>query len=140
MEIYGRYDSQYLAKVLCFNTAYQGVYQFVNVDMSQDPTAMELSTLTLVGYPYFDPATNVLSNSYRFTAAGTCYESSSYHWDGYSLTLVSSAIEDVIEKGCEDLGVSIPHQDYLITADSIGPVKLGMSLNELKAILSTDYI
>lgn len=139
IRVYGQDDSLFLVQVLCFNAAYQGVYEFVSVDFNQYPPTLDKANVTLVGYPYFDPDTNVISNSYKFTGAGTCYETSEHYWDGYSVQLIYSAIEDGIPNGCEDLGVNVPYEDYLITAKGVGLAQLGMTLGELKSLLSDQH-
>ncbi|MFM1842949.1 MAG: hypothetical protein RLZZ490_1687, partial [Cyanobacteriota bacterium] len=133
--VYVRDQSQYLVSVLCFNAAYQGNYEFVAVDATQTPVEMRRADFSLAGYPTFDPVTSILTNSYKFTGAGTCFQNSSYYWDGFDLKLLSSTLVDGVENGCETLGVRSPTTDWLITANSVGPAKLGMTLGELKSLL-----
>lgn len=144
-EVYAR-DTEYLVKVLCFQAAYQGNYEFVyanTADGAFDTTAEDSLEFTrantyLAGYPTFDPATSIISNSYKFIGAGTCFESTQHYWDGYALRLVSSSLVDGIEGGCAELGARSPAADQLITATGVGMAKLGMTLGELKQLLPED--
>jgi hypothetical protein len=144
-EVYAR-DTEYLVKVLCFNAAYQGNYEFVYANTVGVPSetfgdtllGISRANMYLAGYPTFDPATSILSNSYKFIGAGTCFESTQHYWDGYALRLVSSSLVDGIEGGCAELGVRSPAADQLITATGVGMAKLGMTLGELKQLLPED--
>ncbi|ANV87334.1 DUF1176 domain-containing protein [Picosynechococcus sp. PCC 7117] len=129
--VYQQGEDQYLVSVLCFMAAYQGAYEFVYVDGE----TITHSRLALAGFPTFDPETSVLSNGYKFNGAGTCLEDSEYYWDGYSLRLISASLIDGVPNGCADLGVRSPSADYLITAEGVGPARLGMTFREFKAQL-----
>ncbi|MGB2926872.1 MAG: DUF1176 domain-containing protein [Limnothrix sp.] len=144
-EVYAR-DTEYLVQVLCFQAAYQGNYEFVHLNTvevpfntTEAPFEISKAKMYLAGYPTFDPATGIISNSYKLIGAGTCFESSQHYWDGYSLQLISSTLEDGIENGCADLGVRSPAADQLITATGVGMAKLGMTLGELKQLLPEGY-
>lgn len=131
-DVYVRDETQYLVRVLCFNAAYQGNYEFVSVNTAQTPWEMRHADFDLVGYPTFDPKSSILTNSYKFNGVGTCLETSSYYWDGYALRLVSSRLVDGIPNGCQDLGVRTPVSEALITATRVGIAQLGMTLGELR--------
>lgn len=137
-EVYARGETEYLVSVLCFQAAYQGNYEFVSVSTATTPFELSRANMSLAGYPTFDPATSILSNSYKFIGAGTCFESTQHYWDGYALRLVSSSLVDGVENGCADLGVRSPAADQLITATGVGMAKLGMTLGELKQLLPED--
>ncbi|MEB3226089.1 MAG: DUF1176 domain-containing protein [Synechococcus sp.] len=130
-DVYQWGEDQYLVSVQCFMATYQGAYEFVYVDGE----TLTHSRLGLAGFPTFDPQTNLLSNSYKFNGAGSCFEETRYSWDGYSLQLVSATLIDGIPDGCAEMGVRSPAKDYLITADSVGPARLGMTFQEFQAQL-----
>ncbi|AFY37452.1 hypothetical protein Lepto7376_1082 [[Leptolyngbya] sp. PCC 7376] len=139
-------ETQYLVKILCFNAAYQGSYELVHANteevafytIEEETLGFSRDSTSFAGYPTFDPVTSILSNSYKFNGAGSCVESTQHYWDGRSLKLISSTLEDGIENGCEDLGVRSPAADQLITATGVGMAKLGMTLGELRQMLPED--
>ena len=134
-EVYTNGQGQYLVNVLCFMAAYQGAHEFVLVESLDNQFEMEHSGLSLAGYPTLDAKTNILYNDYKLNGAGSCIQSSQYHWSGPHLRLVSSMYEDGVANGCEDLGVRSPSSDQLITSTRIGSAKLGMTLGDLKQLL-----
>lgn len=138
-EIYTNGQGQYLVKVMCFMAAYQGSYEFVLAERdAKDQLEIKHAGVALAGYPTLDPKTNILSNDYKLNGAGTCIESSQYHWDGYELRLVSSVLQDGVENGCQDLGVRSPSSKHLITATRVGDAQLGMTLGELRQRLPAE--
>ncbi|PZD73776.1 hypothetical protein C1752_01844 [Acaryochloris thomasi RCC1774] len=137
-EVFSNGQGQYLVNVLCFTAAYQGAYEFILVEGVNNQFEIKHSGLSLAGYPTLDKKTNVLYNDYKLNGAGSCIQSSQHHWDGYQLKLVSSVFEDGVENGCKDLGVRSPSADKLITATSVGPAKLGMTLAELRQVLPSN--
>ncbi len=137
-EIYSNGQGQYLVNVLCFMAAYQGAYEFVLVGNANNQQEVKHSGLTLAGYPKLDTKTNILYNDYKLNGAGSCIQSTQYHWDGYYLRLVSSVLEDGVKNGCQELGVRSPSSDQLITATSVGSAKLGMTLGELRQLLPSN--
>ncbi|MEO0376462.1 MAG: hypothetical protein AAF329_17930, partial [Cyanobacteria bacterium P01_A01_bin.17] len=134
-EIFTNGQGQYLATVLCFTAAYQGAYELILVEGVDNQLEIKHSGISLTGYPTLDQKTNVLHNDYKLNGAGSCIQSSQYHWNGYHLALISSVFEDGVENGCTDLGVTLPSSDQLITATSVGSAKLGMTLGELRQLL-----
>ncbi len=137
-DVYAKGESQYLVSVLCYMAAYQGVYEFVTVDTAQTPYEMNHSQVRLAGFPTYDPARSIVTNGYKFNGPGSCIGNSRYHWDGYSLRLISSTLEDGVANGCEELGVRSPATEQLITATSVGMAQLGMTLGELRQLLPED--
>ncbi|OKH10803.1 DUF1176 domain-containing protein [[Limnothrix rosea] IAM M-220] len=139
-EVYVHQGGDYLAQVLCWNAAYQGVYEFVVTTPTFDNDTLEFrhTDVQLVGYPTVDLETNIIHNAYKFNGAGSCFEETSHYWNGSSLNLISAELVDGIEGGCDEMGVRSPSEDFLITADGVGTAKLGMTLAEFRATMLPD--
>ncbi|AFY38638.1 hypothetical protein Lepto7376_2354 [[Leptolyngbya] sp. PCC 7376] len=140
-DVYVHGDSEtFLAKILCWNAAYQGVYEFVVVTPNLETQSLDFrhSNINLVGYPTFDSESNIIHNSYKFNGAGSCFEETRHYWDGYSLRLLSAELVDGVEFGCDDMGVRSPSEDFLITSTSVGNAKLGMTLAEFRAQMKSN--
>ncbi len=136
-EVYLHQDGDYLAQILCWNAAYQGVYEYIAATPALEDGYLEFyhTDVQLVGYPTVDLETNLIHNAYKFNGAGSCFEETSHHWNGYGLTLMSAELVDGIENGCDDMGVRSPSEEFLITADGVGTAKLGMTLAEFRATM-----
>ena len=131
-QVYTNDQNQHLVQLLCFMAAYQGAYTFLQVDTSQPELEIKPLELELAGFPQFDPQTKILSNAYKLTGAGTCIEETQHYWDGDGLKLISSELVDQVPDGCDQLGARSPSENQLITNQSVGTAKLGMTLGQLK--------
>lgn len=139
-KVYTDNEGQHLVQLLCFMAAYQGRFAFLHVDSSQSNLKIQSLELELAGFPEFNLQTNILSNSYKLIGAGTCIQETQHYWRDDTLKLVSSEIIDVDEQpnACEKLGARSPSANQLITNQNIGPVKLGMTLAQLKQVLGEE--
>ncbi|MBE9031559.1 DUF1176 domain-containing protein [filamentous cyanobacterium LEGE 11480] len=137
-EVFAKNDNVYLVKLLCRMAAYQGVSTMVRVDASQADLKITSLNREFAGFPSFDPSTKIVSNSYKFNGPGVCRQNTQYHWNGYSLRLVNSTLEDGIANGCEKFGVKIPLPSFLITKNSVGKAKIGMTFGALKQALGKE--
>ncbi|TVP67860.1 MAG: DUF1176 domain-containing protein [Nodularia sp. (in: Bacteria)] len=137
-KVYTNDQGQYLVKLLCFMAAYQGAFTFLQVDTTQAELKIEPLELEVAGFPEFDPKTKILSNAYKFTGAGTCIQETQHYWNGDGLRLISSQLIDQVPNACAESGARSPSDNQLITTNSVGTAKLGMTLGELKQDLGED--
>ncbi|WP_414552334.1 DUF1176 domain-containing protein [Anabaena sp. CCY 0017] len=131
-QVYTNDNGQHLVQLLCYMAAYQGAFNFLEVDTTQPEMKITPLELEIAGFPDFDPKTKILSNAYKFIGAGTCIQETQHYWDGNGLRLISSQIIDQVPNGCEELGARSPSENQLITNKSVGTAKLGMTLGQLK--------
>lgn len=126
---------QYLVQLLCFQAAYQGNYAFLTVDQSQNKTAIMPLSLTLAGYPIFDPETRIVSNDYKFRGIGDCVETTEYRWTGNDLVLLTSQLVEALPNSCE---IFQGGESYQISSTQVGMAQLGMTLGKLKEIMGEE--
>ncbi|MDB9324750.1 DUF1176 domain-containing protein [Nodularia spumigena] len=134
-QVYIGNNGQHLVQLLCFMAAYQGAFTFLRVDTTQPELKIEPLELEIAGFPEYDPKTKILSNASKFTGAGTCIQETQHYWNGNELKLISSELISQVPNGCEELGALTPSDNQLITTQSVGVAKLGMTLGKLKKVL-----
>ncbi|MCM1983132.1 DUF1176 domain-containing protein [Lyngbya confervoides] len=102
-QVYEGSNGVYLVQLLCFQAAYQGNYEFVRVDALSSPLEIRPLGLELVGYPTYDPETQILRNSYKYNGPGSCLEETTHRWDGDRLILVEQEQIETVPGGCSGL-------------------------------------
>ncbi len=134
-QVYTGENNQHLVQLLCFMAAYQGAFTFLEVNTSSPEMEIKSLELELAGFPEYDPKTNIVSNAYKLTGAGSCIQETEHYWSGDALKLMRSELVSQVTNGCKDMGALTPSENQLITNKNVGVAKLGMTLGELKEVL-----